>query len=226
MINEFIDLIFPRICVGCTNTLGVAEKDICILCMLNLPKSNLFFQNDAVLANRFLGKSPIKYILTYVHYQKGGIVQHIMHEIKYKNNPNLGKKMGLWFGEDLRNAGFSSEFDLILSVPLHANRLKKRGYNQSDFIANGLSESLNIPFDAHLLKRYKDTQTQLSKSKLERFENMENVFGLSAGSQIEGKRILLVDDTLTTSATLSSCANVLFSASAKEVSVLALAAVD
>ncbi|MBP6385925.1 MAG: ComF family protein [Pseudarcicella sp.] len=173
-----------------------------------------------------MGLSPVKHILTYLHFTKGNVVQRIMHDIKYKNNPQLGELMGFYYGLDLNNAGFSKEFDLITSVPLHQKRLKERGYNQSDFIAKGLSKGLAIPFEPNLIARIIYTDTQITKSKMNRFANMDNVFQVHDAPKILGKRILLVDDTLTTSATLSSCANILWKAAAAEVSVMALASVD
>jgi ComF family protein len=148
----------------------------------------------------------------------------MMHELKYKGNQEVGEILGRMYGADLKENGFSDEFDLILPVPLHANRLIIRGYNQSDSLAKGLSESLNAPWQNDVLKRGIETETQINKSRLERYENMKDVFFVDKPEGLAEKRIVIVDDTLTTGATLESCVLALNDVGVKNVSIIAIAA--
>lgn len=223
MFQSFIDLIFPRICAGCKQPLQLKEEQICTNCRFELPLTNSHLQVDKKLINRFVGKVNLTHALSYLKFVKGGKVQNMMHELKYKGNQRLGEILGMMYGADLKENGFSDEFDLIIPVPLHANRLIIRGYNQSDSLAKGLSESLKIQWRGDVLKRGIETQSQISKSRLERYENMKDVFFVNKPEELSAKRIVIVDDTLTTGATLESCVLALNDVGVKNVSIIAIA---
>ena len=224
MFQSFIDLIFPRICAGCQQPLQLNEQQICIDCRFELPFTNSHLQVDEKLNNRFIGKVNLTHALSYLKFVKGGKVQSIMHELKYKGNQEVGEMLGRMYGSDLKENGFCNEFDLILPVPLHTNRLINRGYNQSDSLAKGLSESLNLEWRNDVLKRGSETTSQINKSRLERYENMKNVFFVDKPEGLSEKRIVIVDDTLTTGATLESCVVALNNVGVKNVSIIAIAA--
>lgn len=224
MFQSFIDLIFPRICAGCQQPLQLNEEQICTDCRFELPFTNSHLQVDEKLKNRFIGKVNLTYALSYLKFVKGGKVQNIMHALKYNGNQEVGEMLGRMYGVDLKENGFSNEFDLILPVPLHINRLITRGYNQSDSLAKGLSESLKIEWRNNVLKRGIETKSQINKSRLERYENMKNVFFVDNPEELYEKRIVIVDDTLTTGATLESCALALNDVGVKNVSIIAIAA--
>ena len=224
MFQSFIDLIFPRICAGCQQPLQLNEQQICTDCRFELPFTNSHLQVDEKLKNRFIGKVNLTHALSYLKFVKGGKVQNIMHELKYNGNQEVGEMLGRMYGADLKEKGFSNEFDLILPVPLHTNRLITRGYNQSDSLAKGLSESLKIEWRNNVLKRGIETKSQINKSRLERYENMKNVFFVDNPEELLEKRIVIVDDTLTTGATLESCALALNDVGVKNVSIIAIAA--
>ena len=224
MFQSFIDLIFPRICAGCQQPLQLNEKQICTDCRFELPFTNSHLQVDEKLSNRFIGKVNLTHTLSYLKFVKGGKVQSIMHELKYKGNQEVGEMLGRMYGSDLKENGFSDEFDLILPVPLHTNRLISRGYNQSDSLAKGLSESLKIEWKNDVLKRGIETKSQINKSRLERYENMKDVFIVDKPDGLLDKRIVIVDDTLTTGATLESCVLALNDVGVKNVSIIAIAA--
>jgi ComF family protein len=224
MFQSFIDLIFPRICTGCQQPLQLKEEQICTDCRFELPLTNSHLHVDNKLINRFIGKVNLTHALSYLKFVKGGKVQRMMHELKYKGNQEVGEILGRMYGADLKENGFSDEFDLILPVPLHANRLIIRGYNQSDSLAKGLSESLNAPWQNDVLKRGIETETQINKSRLERYENMKDVFFVDKPEGLAEKRIVIVDDTLTTGATLESCVLALNDVGVKNVSIIAIAA--
>lgn len=224
MFQSFIDLIFPRICAGCQQPLQHKEELICIDCRFELPLTNSHLQIDKKLENRFVGKVNLTYTLAYLKFVKGGKVQRMMHELKYKGNQEVGELLGRMYGSELKENGFSDKFDLILPVPLHANRLIIRGYNQSDSLAKGLSESLKIEWRNDVLKRGISTESQINKSRLERYKNMKDVFFVDKPEGLLEKRIVVIDDTLTTGATLESCALALNDVGVKNVSIIAFAA--
>ena len=224
MFQSFIDLIFPRICAGCQQPLQLNEQQICTDCRFELPLTNSHLKVDEKLNNRFIGKVNLTHALSYLKFVKGGKVQSIMHELKYKGNQEVGEMLGRMYGSDLNENGFCNEFDLILPVPLHANRLITRGYNQSDSIAKGLSESLKIQWRNDVLKRGIETKSQINKSRLERYENMKDVFFVDNVDGLSDKKIVIVDDTLTTGATLESCVLALNDIGVKNVSIIAIAA--
>jgi len=223
MFQSFIDLIFPRICAGCQQPLKSKEEQLCTACRFELPVTNSHLKMEDNLKNRFIGKVNLTHVLSYLKFVKGGKVQRMMHELKYKGNQELGEMLGRMYGADLKENGFSTEFDLILPVPLHLNRLIIRGYNQSDSLAKGLSESLKIEWRNDVLKRGIETETQINKSRLERYENMKDVFFVDKPEGLSEKRIVVVDDTLTTGATLESCVLALNDVGVKNVSIISMA---
>ena len=224
MFQSFIDLIFPRICAGCQQPLQHKEELICTDCRFELPLTNSHLHEDEKLNKRFMGKVKLEHSLAYLKFVKGGKVQRIMHELKYKGNIEVGELLGRMYGSDLKENGFSDKFDVILPVPLHSNRLIIRGYNQSDSLAKGLSESLQVEWQNDILKRGISTETQISKTRLERYENMKDVFFVDKPEGLSEKRIVIVDDTLTTGATLESCVLALNDVGVKNVSIIAFAA--
>ena len=224
MFQSFIDLIFPRICAGCQQPLQHKEEIVCTNCRFELPFTNSHLQVDEKLNKRFIGKVELEHSLAYLKFVKGGKVQRMMHELKYKGNINVGELLGRMYGSELKENGFSNKFDLILPVPLHANRLIIRGYNQSDSLAKGLSESLKVEWRNDILKRGISTESQINKTRLERYENMKDVFFVDKQEGLSEKRIVIVDDTLTTGATLESCVLALNDVGVKNVSIIAFAA--
>jgi ComF family protein len=223
MFQSFIDLIFPRICAGCQQPLLLNEEHICTNCRFELPKTNSHIEADRKLANKFAGKVNIEHSLAYLKFVKGGKVQKIMHEIKYGGNQELGEMLGTMYGAELREKGYSEHFDLVLPVPLHKNRLIIREYNQSDCLSKGLAESLKIEWRNDVLKRGIETESQVSKSRLERYKNMQDVFFVENFEGLQSRKIVIVDDTLTTGATLESCVLALNDVGIKNVSILAFA---
>lgn len=162
-------------------------------------------------------------VMAFLRFTKKGDSQKILHQLKYKNKPEIGVELGRIYGNLLKEAGFKKEWDQITPVPLHSLKQKRRGYNQSEQFANGIGEAMDIPVKISL-KRCLFTETQTRKSRMERIENVEDVFELDEGHIVENQRILLVDDVITTGATLSTCANVLLKAKPKVVDMAVIAA--
>lgn len=226
MFQPFLDLIFPRVCAGCQQPLQLNEEHICTNCRFDLPKTNSHIELNKKLINKFAGKVNLEHSLAYLKFVKGGKVQKIMHEIKYKDNQELGEMLGRMYGFDLREKGFSEQFDLILPVPLHKKRLIVRGYNQSDCLAKGLAESLRIEWRNDILKRGIETESQIAKTRFQRYENMQDVFFVENFKGLESKKIVIVDDTLTTGSTLESCVLALNDVGIKNVSIIAMATAE
>lgn len=166
---------------------------------------------------------PVNRVMAFIRFTKKGKSQKLLHLLKYRNKPEIGEEMGRLYGLTLAQNGYSEEWDIIIPVPLHPLKQKRRGYNQSEKFASGLSQSLNIPAK-EMLERKKFTETQTKKSRLQRLENVDEVFDLKETENVSGLRILLVDDVITTGATLCACANVLLAYGAKHVDLATIAA--
>jgi len=188
-----------------------------------MPITNYHLFPDNSLAQRFWGRVNITHAFAYLKYIKSGKVQQIIHSLKYGGLEEIGLLMGNWYGHELKTNQFENSFDLILPIPLHPNRKKQRGYNQSDSFAQGLSETLNVPWEDEVLIRQLSSNTQTKKKRLDRWENVKDIFALAQPEQVAGKRILLVDDVITTGATIEACAQKIVEAGCKSISVGAIA---
>ena len=209
MFNDFFNLIFPRLCAACNNALLKNEKIICNSCQVSLPKTNFHLEKENQLSKIFWGRSEVEMIAAYYHFTKKSKVQNLLHQLKYSNNKKVGEAIGQLYGYDLKDAGLFSEIEVIIPVPLHPKKLKKRGYNQSEWFANGLSKSLKLDVNTVSLFRKIDSQTQTKKSRYNRWENVGEIFGIKEEELIKNKSILLVDDVVTTGATLEGCVKAL-----------------
>lgn len=192
--------------------------------MLDLPKSNYHREKENPFFHKFSGRIPVKFVMTLFKFVKSGKVQHLLHALKYKNQPEIGVQLGRVYGADLVLDEYKDQFDIIVPVPLHPSKRRKRGYNQSEEFGKGLSEVLEIPCTEKFLKRVKATTTQTKKSKLNRWENVSEVFEVEQKEELKGKRILLVDDVVTTGATLEACGQKLLEAGCSDVSIACIAA--
>ncbi|MDQ3392848.1 MAG: ComF family protein [Bacteroidota bacterium] len=222
--QDFLSLIFPNTCFVCSDALAKGEEYICTPCRYNLPKTNYHKLANNHLQQRFFGIIDIKQVYSYLHFIKNGSVSQLLYKLKYGNVPELGEVLGKWFGKDLLEEGVAKEYDMVLPVPLHPSKLRKRGYNQSDQIAQGLAYSLELPFYTTSIIRSQKSESQTKKGRFDRWKNVENVFQVKEEDTVAGKRILLVDDVLTTGATLEACAKAVYTAGCKEVGIATLAA--
>lgn len=224
MFSDFLSLIYPECCEACHTPLVKGEELICTGCRMDLPQTHYHKEDESALAIRFHGLSKIAYAVAYYKFTKSGRVQKMLHRLKYGNMPELGAHLGRWYGHTLSEAGYNSRSDVIIPVPLHKTRLRKRGYNQSAAIAYGLHRSLGIPVAENALVRVRKTSTQTKKGRIDRLEGLSGAFEVKDKSSVYGRRIMLVDDVITTGATLLACMDVLHAAGAKEIGVVALAA--
>ncbi len=222
-LSDIGSLIYPSVCNGCGNTLFRHETVICNLCYVSLPKTNFHLLPDNPVQRIFYGRAEIRHAGSFLQFQKKGSVQKMLHALKYRSKPEVGHLLGKWYGQDLKKSEIFGDHDVIIPVPLHKKRLRKRGYNQSEHIARGLAEELNIPVVNDVLLKKHFTETQTFKSREERWQNTMNSFEIRKSETLLGKKILLVDDVITTGATTEACIFQLNKASQNPVSVASIA---
>lgn len=223
LINDFLSLIYPRYCEACDALLYKHEQALCTHCLLTLPKSGFHKNADNPVLNILAGRVPLKQCACLYVFEKGGRVQQLLHHIKYEGQKELAYKLGKILSEDLKTDAQMNSADVIVPVPLHAAKLKQRGYNQSEWFAKGLQEGLGKPLNSTNLLRIKESSTQTRKRKYERWENVQGIFETQAPAFFENKHVLLVDDVITTGATLEAAWVALKNIEGVTVSVAAIA---
>lgn len=203
---DFFHLFYPNICCACGNHLYDGEQCICISCHLALPYTN----DEQVYRNLtykvFEGRVKIQAASSLFYFKKKSRVQNLLHYLKYKNHGELGVMLGAMHANLLSKSELFNGIDFVIPVPLHPNKLKKRGYNQALLLANGYAEILKVPVNEKALIRKVDTNSQTKKSRYQRYENMAEVFTCLYPITLEGKGVLLIDDVITTGSTLEACA--------------------
>lgn len=171
-----------------------------------------------------MGRVPIVSAASLYYFTKGGSVQKLIHQLKYKGKKEIGNFLGSYYGQELNGSEHFSSIEGIIPVPLHKKKQKKRGYNQSDIFAQGLSSTMNIEVLNNILERNHFSDTQTRKTRFNRWRNVKDIFEITTSEKIQGKHILLVDDVVTTGATLEACTNKLLESSASSVSIATIAA--
>lgn len=224
VLEDFISLFYPSYCRACLNTLVKGEDLICSECLLEMPKSYYHLYEVNPFYQKFRGRLPVRRVMTLYKFVKESRVQQVLHALKYKQQPELGELLGRVYGQDLLEAEYGHAFDLIIPVPLHESRRRIRGYNQSEEFGKGLSQKLEVPCSDKFMVRSEKTQTQTHKSRVSRWENVSRVFQVVAPEEVAGRRILLVDDVVTTGATLEACGQALLAAGCRELSLACIAA--
>ena len=205
--DSILNLFYPRVCAACGNSLLKDEETVCLKCRFTLPRTGYELNPDNPLAQTFYGRVPFHAVTACFFFAKSGKVQHLIHQLKYKGNKEAGIFLGQQLGESIKEAPLFQGIDYLIPVPLHPKREKKRGYNQSLMIAKGINEVTGIAIGEKYLVRAVNTATQTKKSKEERYQNVKDIFEVRFADELKGKHVLLIDDVLTTGATLESCAH-------------------
>ncbi|MFV7235159.1 MULTISPECIES: ComF family protein [Flavobacterium] len=223
MFESVINLFFPKVCSGCNSFLVVNENVICTVCRHDIPLTNhhLNPENDAF--KKFYGRIPVLHTSALFYFHKKGIVQELIHNLKYKGHEEIGTIVGEWYAEDLKNIQLLQSVDEIIPVPLHRKKLKERGYNQVTAFGEALSSSLNLVYNDSLLIRNVYSKTQSKKNLLGRTEGIETVFDVSFTAKDHHKHFLLIDDVITTGATLEACSHALLKIPGAKISVICMA---
>lgn len=203
--GDFIALLYPNLCLACSENLPTHKEVICLRCQLELPRTNFHLEQENPFTERFWGRIHIESGASLYHFVKGGRVQELLHRLKYEGKHEIGTKLGEWYGRQLKDSPFFQSIDVIIPVPLHPRKERLRGYNQSAMFAQGLAETMQKPWLKDSLIRKVFTETQTQKSRAERIENVKDVFAIQKSELLKGKHILLVDDVMTTGATLEVC---------------------
>lgn len=222
LISDFLHLIYPNVCLVCHENLLAKESFVCFTCLSRLAYTSYHLQKDNPIEQRFWGKFPIERATSLFFFQKETPSQLLLHHLKYKGDKEIGEVLGRMLGEALK-ASPDFEVDMIVPVPLHPKKLQKRGYNQSEWIAKGIAAALQKPMDTVHLTREIENPTQTKKGVYERWENASGIFAITDVHAFEGKHLLLVDDVITTGATIEACANALMESPNIKISVASLA---
>lgn len=223
LVDGLVNTVYPSCCITCEKLLVEQEDLICLDCFIKISSTDFHLFKDNPISRKFYGKVPINHAMSCFPFVKKGRVQAILHHLKYRDEAGLSYMIGLWYGRKLNLGGLNETFDLVLPVPLHPKKFITRGYNQSDGFAKGLAVSLNIEWNPTILIRKKETETQTKKNRIERWLNVKGIFEITEKRLVENKNILLVDDVVTTGATLESCANSLVESKPKSISIATIA---
>ncbi|MFO8086932.1 MAG: ComF family protein [Bacteroidales bacterium] len=228
LINETLGnlfrLVFPVYCQSCGSNLHAGEDTLCSHCEYQLPVTSFHLENDNPVEAIFWGRIELHAAASFLYYQKGEMVQHLIHLLKYHSKPEIGIYLGKLFGQYLMQSQRFADVRYIIPVPLHWKKKKKRGYNQSEKIVDGLVTSMEAEKDIKSLIRKVHTSTQTKKSRYERWENVSSIFEISSQArQLENQHVLLVDDVITTGSTIEACFSTLHEIPAIKISVVSLA---
>lgn len=225
IINDINTVLLPRLCFGCNAQLYRGEQLLCTVCRNQIPLTEYNFIEVNAVDKIFYGRVDIKKASAFLFYADQGIVKNLIHFLKYKNQPQIGQFLGDWYGQIMKEDNALDDIDIVIPVPLHKKRLKKRGYNQVSGFAKRIADHLNAQYMEHLLVKTANTRTQTKKSRLYRWRELPNLFKVTNPDYLNSKNILLVDDVITTGATMEACARALKKSKDITVSIAAMAVV-
>ncbi|MBX9782299.1 MAG: ComF family protein [Chitinophagaceae bacterium] len=226
-LTDFSLLLFPHHCAGCGSDLLQQDQSICHNCYTNLPETGFAPHAGNPIEKIFYGRADVHEAMAGYYFTKQSALQHIIHALKYKNNTEAGLQMGRWMGLQLNNSNRFKHLDALISLPLFPEKEKKRGYNQAAVLCEGISEIINVPVVNNFVIRKRYTDTQTKKGRSERWANVDGSFEVTPHHPLTGKRVLLVDDVITTGATLEACGAAVTETGTKlSIAVLAWASDD
>jgi ComF family protein len=219
--DSLLHLFFPHCCSGCGSDLLNEETLLCIHCLSQLPETNFHLHANNPVEKKFWGRLPLVSATAQYYFTKESLMQHLMHQFKYKGNKELGRQLGRLMGTELMQTHRFCHVDALIPLPLFAAKEKKRGYNQSTILCEGIAEIMNKPILEGVAVRTRQTDSQTRKGRIDRWLNMEGKFELIHPHKISGKHLLLIDDIITTGATLEACGTELLKANDVRLSVAA-----
>lgn len=219
ILEEAAHLFYPNCCAVCKTKLLFIEKGVCLHCLYILPKTNNFDEPNNTGEILLAGRFPFERVAAFSTFTKGGVLQPLIHELKYNHKPYIGEVLGALYGKDMLGSDFIATIDVIVPVPLHPRKKTARGYNQAEAFAEGLSTATSLPVSVDELIRVLDNPTQTKRTKTQRWENVEGIFDVKDNLVFENKHILLVDDVITTGSTLEACASALLKCKDIKISI-------
>jgi ComF family protein len=221
-INDFLHLLFPHLCVGCGSDVIGADHHLCLRCISALPETHFFEQPGNPVERNFYGRMPVRNAGSAYFFTKDSLMESLVYELKYKGNKAVGFYLGEMIGSLLQNSRYA-DVNVIVPLPLNERRLKKRGYNQSKVLCEGIASVWNKPVVDDAVMRKVNTETQTHRGRITRWENMDGVFGVADAAAVEGKHVLLVDDVVTTGASLEACGTEILKVPGTTISIATLA---
>ena len=219
--DAVLHLLFPHVCVGCGSDILHEESVLCMKCIDAMPETNFELHPNNPVEKTFWGRLPLTGATAQFYFTKESLMQHLMHQFKYKGNKELGMQLGKIMGEQIKKSA-RFEADALVPLPLFAAKEKRRGYNQAAILCEGMAEAMNLTVLDKIISRPRHTETQTKKGRIERWKNMEGKFILSDADAIKNMHLLLVDDVVTTGATLEACGNELLKAENVRLSIATL----
>ncbi len=217
-------LLFPHICVGCGSDFVDKDAFLCLECINDLPHTNFARHANNPAEVMFWGRVPIVAVMCELYFSKVSMMQNLIHEFKYKGNQDLGIFLGNLIGKSLINSNRFKDINLLIPIPLFMEKEKRRGYNQAKILCDGISQVTKLPIiTKDNVVRIVNTQTQTKKKRLQRWKNVDKTFRVLKPKELEGKHVLLVDDVITTGATLEACASEIIKIKDTKVSIATLA---
>jgi competence protein ComFC len=223
LFSGFFHLFYPKLCAVCSTDLMQGEEVICITCLYQIPLTRFWNDADNPVAKIFWGRVNIENACAYFFFAKGSKYRPLLHKLKYQGQKEIGVELGRQFGQVLTKSELYKDIDYVVPVPLHPKKLRIRGYNQAEAIAQGVGQGMSVELSTTLLVKTEFTETQTRKTRAERVKNVADAFAIANKDEIEGKHLLLVDDVVTTGATLEACAEKLLDIKGCRVSIVALA---
>ena len=225
IINEINNILLPRVCFGCNTQLFRGESILCAVCRHDVPLTDHNYLEENAVDRIFYGRIPIKKAASFTFFSKNGLIKNLLHWLKYKNQEQIGGFLGDWCGAQLKNDPGLDNIEVVIPVPLHPKKLKKRGYNQVALFAQKIAENIHAEYRDDVLLKVVNTKTQTKKDRQLRWETSKEAFVLNPDAEINFRHVLLVDDVITTGATIEICARTLLEQHDLEISVLSMAMV-
>lgn len=222
---DICELIFPSRCGACGRVLVRHERKLCTLCYRALPRTHSHKWKSELLEQKMYGRIPVNTMLACLEFSRHSLTRELVHHIKYEGRIDLAYELGLMYANELKKDNYKLAADTLVPVPVHWRRRWKRGYNQAEAFANGLGAVLGIPVDTKLLIRMNLTQTQTAKTRYERWAVLENQFRVNKPERLSCRRVIMVDDVITTGSTLDSCVRTLYENNVLSAGIIALAVV-
>lgn len=223
MFHDFLNLLYPKLCTACESSLKTNEEILCTSCIHKLPIADHHLEKDNPVEKIFYGRIPVENATSLLLFEKKGMVQKLIHNLKYRGHKEIGPFLGAWLGSELKGLSKWQEITMVIPVPLHRKKLKIRGFNQVDGFGQEIAKALEVPYRDDILHKITATQTQTIKKRLARWGTIDETFVINQSSSLENAHVLLVDDLVTTGATLEACAHKLLKIKNLRISIATMA---